>query len=518
MGWSFAEFVFDIDRWEVRHAGEPVAVEPRALTILAELIRNRDRVVTKEELLDEVWGDRFVSESALTTQIKALRRVLGDTGRDQRLIRTVHGQGYMFVGEVDDWSGPTPGRDPDGSDGRNPVVAVLPFVNQSGDASRDHVADGLTSDTISQLAKHRWLRVLPRATSAGYRDRSDVISALRTELGVAYVVDGAVRLDGDRLRVNVSLTDTATGLNRWAERYDRQTEDLFDVLDEISDVIVATIEPEVGYAERERVSRSQRTELRAWDLFHLGIAHFFRFTAEDNLEAQRLLDEARRMDPSFGDAHAWWSYAVVLGMTYWNTDPDPVVLEDALRATHEALVIDDRNAVYHMLRGRVQLARRDYASALVENQRAIELNPTFAAAYCGLGDSLCYEGRYDEALDQFERSVRLGAHDPQRWAFLSYGALALVFAGRFEEAVRWAEQAEAIPNCQYWTTAHRVVALGHLGRDDEGRRAIVHLREICPHFSVEYARDKLFYLKRPEQIERYLEGLRLAGVPERAGS
>jgi tetratricopeptide (TPR) repeat protein len=182
------------------------------------------------------------------------------------------------------------------------------------------------------------------------------------------------------------------------------------------------------------------------------------------------------------------------------------------------LVIDDRNAVYHMLRGRVQLARRDYASALVENQRAIELNSTFAAAYCGLGDSLCYEGRYDEALDQFERSVRLGAHDPQRWAFLSYGALALVFAGRFEEAVRWAERAEAIPNCQYWTTAHRVVALGHLGRDEESRRSVAHLREICPQFSVEYAQDKLFYLKRPEQIEVYLEGLRLAGVPERVGS
>jgi tetratricopeptide (TPR) repeat protein len=109
-----------------------------------------------------------------------------------------------------------------------------------------------------------------------------------------------------------------------------------------------------------------------------------------------------------------------------------------------------------MLRGRVQLARREYASALAENRRAVELNPTFAAAYCGLGDSLCYEGRYDEAIDQFERSVALGAHDPQRWAFLSYGALALLFAGRFDEALEWADRAAALPNCQYWATAHRL--------------------------------------------------------------
>jgi tetratricopeptide (TPR) repeat protein len=254
--------------------------------------------------------------------------------------------------------------------------------------------------------------------------------------------------------------------------------------------------------------------LRAWDLFHLGIAHFFRFTAEDNLEAQRLLAQCRELDPSFGDAHAWWAYAVVLGMVYWDTDADPDTLDDALAATKHALQTDDHNAVFHMLRGRVQLARREYDSALVENRRAIELNPTFAAAYCGLGDSLCYEGRYDEAIEQFSRSVALGAHDPQRWAFLSYGALALLFASRFEEAVEWADRASSIPNCQYWTTAHRVVALGHLGRTEEARRAVEQLLVQCPGFSIEYARRKLFYLKQPEQLDLYIAGLRAAGVPE----
>jgi adenylate cyclase len=523
VGVRFGDCVLDVDRWELRRAGELASLEPRAMSILVHLVEHRDRVVPKEELLDEVWGDRFVSESALTTQVKAIRRAVGDTGREQRVLRTVHGQGYMFVAEVEpeaaapepdvDEAGPDDGSRPEASTPANPVVAVLPFTNLSGDPSRDHVADGLTSDVIAGLSKHRWLRVLTRAMSAGYRDRPDAVTELRDTLGVGYVVDGSVRLDGSRLRVTVGLTETAGGTSRWAERFDRDVQDLFDVLDEITDLIVASLEPEVGYAERERVARHPRTDLRAWDLFHLGIAHFFRFTAEDNREAQRLLDEARHLDPEFADAHAWWSYAVVLGMTYWDTEPEPAVLAAALEATQRALERDGRNAVFHMLRGRVHLARRDYGAALLENQTATELNPTFAAAFCGLGDSLCYEGRYDEAISHFERSVVLGSHDPQRWAFLSYGALALIFAGRFEEAAVWAEQAEAIPNCQYWATSHRLVALAHLGRAEEARRARDRLLAVCPHFTLEFARGKLFYLKRPEQLERYLDGLELGGIP-----
>ena len=513
MAFRFADCVLDLDRLELRRGDELVSIEPQAMRILAELIDQRGRVVAKTALLDSVWGDRFVSESALTTQVKALRRAVGDTGRDQTIVKTVHGRGYMFVAEVHDDS--LEPRGP-GADGRpHPVIAVLPFGDLSPEPGRGHVAAGLAHEVITALSKHRWLRVLTRATTSSFADLSDAVTRLRDELDVGYVVEGTVRLEGERMRVSVTLTDTADGTCRWADRYDRQIDDLFDVLDQITDVIVATIEPEVGYAERDRVSRLPRTDLRAWDLFHLGIAHFFRFTAEDNLEAQRLLARCRQLDPAFGDAHAWWAYAVVLGMVYWDTDPDPETLDAALAATKRALDTDDHNAVYHMLRGRVQLARCEYDNALAENRRAIELNPTFAAAFCGLGDSLCYEGRYDEAVTQFSRSVELGAHDPQRWAFLSYGALALLFAHRFEEAIEWADRASSIPNCQYWTTAHRVVALSHLGRTDEAQRAVAQLLQLCPGFSLEYASRKLFYLKRPEQLELYLDGLSAAGVPER---
>ena len=516
MAWGFADCLLDIDRQELYRDGSPVAIEPQALRILAELIDHRDRVVAKTELLDVVWGDRFVSESALTTQIKALRRAVGDTGREQKIVKTIHGRGYMLVADVEEvqLNARPSGDEAEVQDRANPVIAVLPFRSLSVDPAHAHIAEGLTHDIVNMLSKHRWLKVLTRTAVNRFRDEPDAVARLQEDLNVDYVVEGTVRRVDSRLRVAVNLSDAVDGTSRWAESFDRDFEDLFAVQDEITHMIAANVEPAVGYAERERVTRSSQTDLRAWDLYHLGVAHFFRFTAEDNLEAQRLLARSRELDPSFGDAHAWWAYATVLGMVYWDTEPAPGTLDEALAATQQALDVDGHNAVFHALRGRVQLARREYAHALHDNQRALELNPTFAAAWCGLGDSLCYEGRYEEAHEQFERAVALSAHDPQLWAFLSYGALALIFDHRFEDALEWAEQAATIPNRQYWTLAHRVVALGHLGRTEETRAAVDELIREQPAFTQAFARRKLFYLKRPEQLELYLDGLAKAEVPE----
>lgn len=201
-------------------------------------------------------------------------------------------------------------------------------------------------------------------------------------------------------------------------------------------------------------------------------------------------------------------------MVYWDTDPSPELLDEALAAASQALELDDQNAVFYALKARVQLARREYGSALAENEMAISLNPTYAAAYCGLADSLAYEGRYDEAIEIFEKAIDLSPNDPQRWAFLTYGALTHIFSQDFETAVKWAERASEIPNCQYWTTAHKAVALAHLGDLDSARRSVSSLLKEKPDFTLEFAKKKLFYLKDPEQLRIYLEGLALAGIPE----
>jgi adenylate cyclase len=432
--------------------------------------------------------------------------VLGDDGeqRLKNISRPVH---------VWRWSPGTSDALAGDEGSSKPCIAVLPFDNMSGDPEQAYFSDGLTEDIITALAKHRWLDVVARNTTFAYKGQSPDIRKLAAELGADYVVEGSVRRAGQRIRVTAQLIDTATGSHIWAERYDRDLKDIFEVQDEITGTIVGQVEPEIGTAIRQKVQRAPRRNLHAWDCYHLGIANFYKFTAAGNIEAQRLLQQSRELDPDFAEAHAWWAYATILGMVYWDTEPDPVLMDQALAATRAAVALDNQNALLYMLTGRVQLARREYRSALAECETAVRLNPTLAPAYCGLGDSLAYEGRYDEAIAQFEKAVAMSPNHPQLWAFLTYGALTLLFSHDFEQALDWAERAGDIPNCQYWATAHAAVALAYLDRPDEAGRMVERLLAEQPAFSCAFAEKKLFYLKRPEQLKLYLDGLDKAGVP-----
>nr|WP_256368711.1 MULTISPECIES: tetratricopeptide repeat protein [unclassified Ruegeria] len=401
-----------------------------------------------------------------------------------------------------------PPGSPDGT-----AIAVLPFDNISGDPEQEYFSDGLSEDIITALSKHHWLEVVARNTTFAYKGKSPNVRQLADDLDADYVVEGSVRKAGARIRVTVQLIDASTGNHVWAEKYDRQLEDIFDVQDEITETIVGRLEPEVGNAIRRKLEDTPRRNPHAWDCYHLGLAHFYKFTAVSNREAQRLFLQSRELDPSFPEAHAWWAYATILGMVYWDTEPDSALMDEALAAARTAVSMDNQNALLYMLMGRVQLARREYRSALAENETAIKLNPTLAPAYCGLGDSLSYEGRYEEAIANFEKAVEMSPNHPQLWAFLSYGALTLLFDHQFEKALDWAERARDVPNCQYWATAHAVVALANLGRDKDLAKMVHNLMVEEPKFSRSFAKNKLFYLKRDDQMELYLAGLAKAGIP-----
>jgi TolB-like protein/Tfp pilus assembly protein PilF len=518
--YRFEPFELDTARFELRRDSVPVPIEPQVLSLLVLLVANRHRMVSKDEIIERIWNGRIVSDAALSSRIKSARQALGDDGKSQRLIRTVHGRGFRFVRDVTAGTGaelhdraPTSGRAAGDAGTARPAIAVLPFRNLSTDPDQEYFSDAISQDIITSLSKHRWLDVAARNASFGYKGKAIDVRQLAEDLRVDYVVDGNVRRSGNRIRVTAQLIDAGTGNQRWSDRYDRDLEDVFAVQDEITMKIVARLEPEIGAAERQKAVRAVRRDLRAWDCYHLGVFHFFKFTAEGNREAQKLLQRSRDLDPEFGEAHAWWAYAVVLGMVYWDTEPSPQLLDEALAATDLALKTDDQNATFYALKARVQLARREYESALAENQLAINLNPTFAAAHCGLADSLAYEGRYEEAVQCFREAIELSPNDPQRWAFLTYGALAHIFKHDFRTAVEWADRACEIPNCQYWTTAHKAVALAHLGDREGARRAVERLLREKPGFTQEFARRKLFYLKDPAQLRLYMEGLALAGVP-----
>lgn len=537
MRYQFDDFELDTDRFELSRGGVALATEPQVIELLVMLVQNRHRMLTKEEINESVWRGRIVSDSALSSRIKIARKLLEDDGRTQRYIRTVHKKGFRFIAPVQELSeaedvnatlGPSvaepPEAEPDSTGAprepvthsAKPAVAVLPFTNLTNDPGQEYFSDGITTDIISNLSKHRWLDVVARNTSFGFKGQATNLQVLGQTLGVDYVVEGSVQRAGDRVRVNVHLTDCHSGHTQWADRYNRQIADIFELQDDITETIAARLEPEIGYAERNKVVHNRPANLQAWDCYHLGVYHFYRFTGPDNIEAQRLLRQSQKLDPYFGEAFAWWAYAVILGMVYWDTKPTQALLDEALSACDQALSLMPSNATFHALRARVLLARREYRSAISENRKAIELNPTFAAAYCGLGDSLAYETRYDEALKNFRKSVALSPNDPQMWAFLTYGALAMIFRGDYEIALEWLDRAATIPNCQYWTSAHRAVALAYLNRTSAAHDATARLLLELPGFSVAFAREKLFYLKEQAQIDCYLEGLRRAGVPETA--
>jgi TolB-like protein len=530
MHYQFDEFILDTALFELRYNNTAVKVEPQVVELLALLVKNADRLVSKEEIYEAIWAGRYVSEAALSSRIKSARQALGDDGKTQGYIRTVHKKGFRFVAPVHvvadipvaetPWLEVNQRRSSDQSvskhaDKWRPTIAVLPFSSLSSDVEQEYFSDGITTDIITMLSKHRWLNVVARNTTFGYKGKSINIQALGKEISADYVVEGSVQRSAGRIRVNTHLIDTTSGIQKWAEKYDREVADIFALQDEITEKICGRLEPEIGVAERQKLIICRPSNMQAWDCYHLGIYHFYKFTGEDNAEAQRLLKRSQELDDNFADAYAWWAYAVVLGMVYWDTPPTQLLMDQALSSCDKALSFDSKNATFYALRARVRLARCEYEEAIQENEKAISLNPTFAAAHCGLGDSLAYEGRYQESIECFERAIAMSPNDPQLWAFLTYGALVSLFTHDYEVALKWCERAQSIPNCQYWTKAHKMVALAYMGRKQEAQQSKEQLLKEMPDFNCEFARNKLFYLKREEQIQLYIDGLKLAGIAEK---
>jgi TolB-like protein/cytochrome c-type biogenesis protein CcmH/NrfG len=533
MQFVFAGCVLDGDKREFTRHAEPIAMEPQVFDLLLYLLQNRDRVVSRDDLITAIWNGRIVSESTLSTRITAARKAIGDTGEDQILIKTYPRKGIRFVGDIQTVGGSHPNERGERGESRaasplsvqrmpagpiewggRPSVAVLPFNNLSDDAEQDYFSDGITEDIITALSKYRSLAVVARNSSFTFKTSGGDARSVGLTLGADYLVDGSVRKTTDRVRVTTQLVETETGRQLWAERYDRDLKELFDLQDEITTAIAARIEPEVGAAERMRAERKAVPALHAWDFFRLGTKHFYKSTPSDNREAQRLLRRAIELDPNLAEAYGFLSYAIVVSMTYFDTEPTEDTLREALAVGRKGVELDEQDALIRFMYGRALLAAKSYGDAIAELEIAIDLNPYLAPSFCGLGDSLAYEGRFDEAIPFFQKAIELSPHDPLRWAFYSYRSLAHIFARQFDQAFEWAHKATRVPNAHFWPFAHRVSALGHLQRQSDLGGATADLMQRCPDFSLSFARHRLFYVKDSAQVDLYVEGLRLAGIKD----
>ncbi len=396
-----------------------------------------------------------------------------------------------------------------------PTIAVLPFENMSGDAEQEYFADGMTEDIMTALSKNRWLLVSARNSCFVYKGQSVDVRQVARDLGADFVLEGSVRKAGNRVRITAQLIGPADGNHLWAERYDRDLDDIFAVQDEITATIAARIEPELGAAERQRVQRQATRKLDAWDTYHLALSIVYRYTKDGNAEAQGLFREAIEIDPGFAAAHAGLAYTMFLSAVYFGAEANEALLDAALEEAETAVALDDKDASSYFILGRIHLIRREYDLSISDLRTAIDLNPCLATAHCGLGDSLSYSGRMAEAIPHFEEAIRLSPHDPRKWAFLVYGSLALMLLERYDEAADWAIKAIAVPNATFWAYAQLAAVHGRAGHTDEARAAAENLVRKEPAFSSErFARQFLFYHEDPAQIDGYCRTLRQAGLPE----
>src|ERR1700709_1717436 len=309
---SFDNHTLDTSRRELRRGSELVATQPQVFDLLVHLLKHRDQVVSKDDLIALVWGGRIVSDSTLDSRINAARNAVGDNGKEQKLIRTFPRKGLRFVGAVNRHSdgGPPATALQEGAAQPQPAlalpdrpaIAVLPFDNMSDDQEQEYFSDGISEDIITALSKLRWFFVIARNSSFTYKGKPVHMKRVAAELGVRYVVEGSVRKSGDRVRITAQLNDTATGSHLWAEHYDRDLDDVFAVQDEITDAIVAAIEPQIYAAESFRARRKPPNSLDAWELVMRALSHYWRVTGRDNVIAQELLEKAIAIDPQYGQA------------------------------------------------------------------------------------------------------------------------------------------------------------------------------------------------------------------------
>jgi TolB-like protein len=521
----FGDYLLDPDRRELTRESKAVAIGPQVFDLLLYLVQNRERVVSKDDLLEAVWAGRIVSESTLTSHINAVRKAIGDSGDEQRLIRTVARKGFRFVGDIWEASdgAAAPNIEPKASNEASaqvltlpdsPSIAVLPFQNWSGDPEQDYFADGMVEDIITALSRINWLFVTARNSSFTYKGRAVDVKQVGREMGVRYVLEGSVRKAANRVRIAGQLIDATTGSHLWADRFDGTLDDIFELQDQVTTSVVGAIAPQLERAEIGRAKRKPTESLDAYDYYLRGMASFHQGTREAVNEALPLFLKATELDPDFASAYAMAAWCHFWRkVNGWMTDRAQESAEGG-RLARRAVELgkDDAVALARSGHAIVHLTGDlDGGIALID--RALLLNPNLAAAWFLSGFLRIWRGEPDDAIERFERAMRLSPLDPEMFRVQAGMAMVHLLAGRFDTASSWAEKAfRELPS---FLIVVGTMAASHAlaGRADEAQRAMRHMRQLDPTLRISNLTDWL-PLQRPEDVATLADGLRRAGLPE----
>ena len=512
----FGGFTLDLRSGRLRRDAQVIELRPKSFAVLCHLVRNAQRLVPKDELIEAVWPGVVVTEDSLTRCISDLRRALGDA--QMRLVRTVPRRGYLLDAPVTRTAPAVAGTSQPAAD--RPSIAVLPLANLSGDPQQDYLCDGLAEDLITLLSSVPDLQVIARHSAFAYKAHAIDAHSIGSQLGARYLLRGSLRADPQRLRITAHLVDAATGHQLWAEHYDRACEDVFALQDEITQRIVGSLVSHVTRSELARALRKPPDNLAAYDHYLRGAAVLEGLApgqrAEGIPEARRLFNLAIAADPGYARP------LVGLARTHLLTWTEPVehgplrrefqqatTLDHALSLAQRAVELDPLSANAHAFLGYVLHWQQRRAEGMTEFERAFELNPNLCELLYMV--VLTHDGRAGEAIAYMQRCTKLDPLYPPRFdAHLAHAHYLLghdeVALGLLRTAVR---RKPDFQGAHAWHAA----AAAQLGRGDEARAALAQVAQFQPQLTITTFLGLLRYAE-PADAARMAEGLRKAGLRE----
>ena len=519
MTFHFGDLVLDTERRELRSGRKLVALEPLVFDLLEFLIRNRDHVVSRDELLAGVWGGRIVSDSAIGARINAVRRAICDDGSQQRWIRTIARKGFRFVGAVREEQR-APGSSVEGTKPPlalpdKPSIAVLPFANLGGDPAQEYFTDGIVEDIITELSRFSELFVIARNSSFQYKGKATDVRQVGRELGVRYVLEGSVRRGRDRLRISAQLIDAATGAHRWAEHYDRKLREVFAVQDEVVGTIAAILAAHVRKAETERARTKTPNSWEAYDYYLQAAEVLLSFDASFSVdalyEARRLLELSCAIDPNYARTYALLESAYEpawvnpLDSDYLNAS----VLDRAHQFARKAIELDKNLPLAHAVLGHVLMWKREHDASIAEFERAIASNPNYVDWRFGL--ALVLAGNSQRAIDALKAYMRLDPfHAPLASGLVGWAHYMLEQYSQALLVLRdFVAQTPNLTFGHFWLAATHT----QLGRLEEARGEAAEVLRLQPNFTIAGMR-RVVGFKDAKDDRHFFDALRKSGLPE----
>lgn len=522
---QFGDIEIDTAGCELRLSSELQSLEPKAFDLLLHLIKNRDRVISKDEIYEVIWDGRLISEATLTSSINAARTAIGDSGKLQKYIRTYPRRGYRFIGEVSkEPASLLPQSELQGNTGQpfatqpavpvsaQPSIVVLPFAIAGADLEQEFLAEGIASDITADLSRFRRLFVVSHTTAKSFQSRVDAPQDIAKQLGVRYALEGNVRKNGNKVRVVVQLLDCHTGQTVWAERYDHVLDDVFLLEDQIAEAVVTSIEPEILTYERGRLGGQTTENMGAWQLLQKGLWHYYQQNRDAHYKATQLFREAVEIDPEYSHALAHLAFALWTSAIMARSETPDLALMEAKKLATAALARDPDEPLARFTLGRICLLEGDIGLAIEHMVAGTKAAPNYAGCHYGLGLALYHgQAEAEKALAHFEFATRLNPRNPMIWATYEKQCCANRLLGQFEDAVMFGLKACGFSNENYRPHITLAAALVANGKADDAQLELDKSRRFAPDLSIAFVEQQLIKV-HPTVRNDLVRWLQVAGL------